>query len=210
MFAYCNNSPVIFCDSSGTISATCIGDNHIFSSMILAGGGGGYDYSCAPTVSAAHSRKVIQNEIDYINCDDEQLVLQYLKRDGIAFYKGAFVFTTDQLGGSAFSFGIIGIGTEVLDSPGFANTLNHEYGHYVHMSMIGPVDYFWTTALPSLMFAEMTNQQKYPRQYYYDLPWERVADYLGGVERQYLPDTNTRASHFWIYTLIVSCITPWR
>ena len=36
---------------------------------------------------------------------------------------------------------------------------------------------------------------------YYSLPWERTADYLGGVDYgNYLPGSDTAATLFWVYT----------
>ena len=57
--------------------------------------------------------------------------------------------------------------------------------------------------------AELTSQGVYPSKYYYDLPWERVADMYGGVERNYLPGTNENASTFLLITKIIGRLTPW-
>jgi hypothetical protein len=111
------------------------------------------------------------------------------------------------MGSSALSFGIILLGSENLNQDSFENTLNHEYGHKVHMQQIGVTDYFLTTAIPSLMGAAL-HKDSFGFTYY-DMPWERTADYLGGVNRDYLPNTNKMAAIFWACTLVCSAITPY-
>ena len=42
---------------------------------------------------------------------------------------------------------------------------------------------------------------------YYNLPAERIADQLGGVNRGYAPGANTIGSLHWIYTMAISLIS---
>jgi hypothetical protein len=176
--------------------------------MILAGGGGGYDYSCAPSVSAAHSRKVIQNEIDYYNCDDEGLVFYYLQRDGFAFYKGTPVFQVNLDGdGGGASFGIIVLDDYYQGNEYGIKTLNHEYGHILHMRDVGPVTYFFTTAIPSLTFAGLKSAGIID-VHYHSLPWEYTADRYGNVNWGGYQDwADWQGALFWIYTIVVSNAT---
>ena len=145
---------------------------------------------------------------EYVTNSDEDTAKNNLINDGFTFYKGVPVFSVDWLDLGAFSFGVIVMGSGNLRDEEFNDTINHEYGHFVHMSMVGPTDFFVTTAIPSLAFAGLSNVGIFPDDYYYDLPWERTADYLGGVEREYLPGTNAVASIFWLYTLLYARITP--
>ena len=208
MFAYCGNSPISRSDPTGNAFVQ-IGFNYTDTSDLLfptlggSGGGAGYAFS-----AASSGANTIREWKKFVSNESEATTQWQLRTYGIGFYKGTPVFAVDWMGNSALSFGIILMGSENLEDVDFADTLNHEYGHTVHLSMVGPVDYFITTAIPSLTFAGLTNSGKFPHEYYYDLPWERTADYLGGVERQYLPSTNRIASVFWLWTLRHASMTP--
>lgn len=101
------------------------------------------------------------------------------------------------------------MGSGNLNSSGFENTLNHEYGHYIHFNQIGAVDYFFMVAIPSLASAYLSSQNDTISTYYYDLPWENTADQLGGVTRDYLPYTSQISSLYYQMTLILSWTTPY-
>lgn len=59
------------------------------------------------------------------------------------------------------------------------NTVKHEYGHMLQMRLLGPFRFIWYIAFPS-----MKGYHKHvPYASYYNQPWERGADYLGGVIR---------------------------
>ena len=60
--------------------------------------------------------------------------------------------------------------------------LNHEYGHYLHFLQIGVWDYTKYVAIPSVICSFLNEGNKLP-VYYYDLPWEYIADFYGGVDR---------------------------
>ena len=144
---------------------------------------------------------------DYVNNSDPEVTRDNLSDDGFSFYNGTPVFSADWLGTSAVSFGVIVIGSDNLGRADFTDTLMHEYGHAVHFKQIGAADYLLTTALPSLAGAAMTNAGILPHEYYYDMAWERTADYLGGVDRGYLPYSNTCGSLFWIATIAIAAAT---
>ncbi len=60
MFAYCNNSPAGCADTSGSMCYVCIGENRLFSHMMLVdcGGGGGYSVAlCGATISSNGSNR---------------------------------------------------------------------------------------------------------------------------------------------------------
>ena len=206
MFAYCMNSPTNLFDPTGTISWALFGDNHLFNPNMLADfGGGGSSYTSGGVSTQGHH--ISMKEL--LDTNSTETARKNLESYGVTFYRGVSVMKVDSMGYGALSFGIILMGGSNLQDPGFSNTLKHEYGHAVHFNQIGPIDYFVTTAIPSLIFAEATNQGAFPDQYYYDLPWERTADQLGGVQRNYLSNSNYYGSAFWCWTLLYSSVTPW-
>ena len=117
--------------------------------------------------------------------------------------------------GSAFSFGIIVIDDDNKDlsSEKFAELLNYEYGHLRHMLGIGPLEYFITAALPSLVCsgicaANVPIVSEFIYTNYYNFPWERIADYWGGVNRGYANGANTFGTLYWLYTFLVGLFLP--
>ena len=184
MFAYCGNNPVNRIDPTGEKFMDWLN--------------GAWNSVCNFFVGA----------YEYVTNTDETVAEENLVNDGFTFYKGVPVFSVDGLGTGGFSFGIIGIGSGNLGRDDFNDILNHEYGHFLHMLMLGPTDYFVTTALPSLAFAGLTNAGIFPHDYYHSLPWERTADILGGADFEHLPGTNLAALDFLRYTLVYSRLTP--
>ena len=205
MFAYCNNTPVVNTDPTGTICATFLGDNHIFTSMMLTSGGGGYDFGRAPSVGASHARELIQRQKNSVANDDAQLVFEHLEKYGMAFYKGVPVFQASFKGdGGGASFGIIILDDYYHGDQLGIDVLNHEYGHILHMNDVGPVAYFFTTAIPSLTFAGLKSAGIID-VHYHSLPWEYVADRYGNVNWPGYTDwAEWQGSAFWLYTMIVS------
>ena len=210
MFTYCVNNPVLLCDPNGMASAACISNSFDDFSQPWKekpGGGGSY-YGRSSSVS--HKPNLPEPKKlsfwEFIFNEDEQVVLD---AECFAFYKGVLVIKSNALGTGAASFGVIILGDGNTATNGGIETVKHEYGHFVHYSELGSADYFLTTAIWSLWGAELTNQGVYPTKYYYDLPWERVADMYGGVERNYLPGTNENASTFLLITKIIGRLTPW-
>lgn len=103
-----------------------------------------------------------------------------------------------------FSFGIIVIGSGNIDKKGFGDTLNHEYGHIVQLRQVGLKSYITKVAVPSLIFATIAHFDKNIVEYYYDLPWERSADYFGDVERKYSFGSNEISSIYWCTVLAMA------
>ena len=170
----------------------------------MGGSGGGGACSSTSTARSVNAHKRI------VTSSSAADVKQDLQNNGIAFHNGVLVFSTDLLTGtSAFSFGIIVMGSGNIDHEDFERTLSHEYGHAVHARQIGLVDYFFTTAIPSLIGAALYPDNTWIQDHYYSLPWERVAEYYGNVDRRYSPWADSAGSIFWISTLIAASITPW-
>ena len=169
------------------------------------GGGGGYALT-----GATRSVQVLKTVKDVVMNTSEAVVERKLEKNSIAFYRGVPVISTDLLSGtSAFSLGVIVLGSGNIGHCDFEKTLNHEYGHSVHLGQIGLRDYFLTTAIPSLLGAALYNENSWISNNYFSLPWERVAAYCGNVNRGYLPWADSAGSIFWIGTLIISSVTSW-
>ena len=215
MFAYCGNNPANRADPSGCAYVQI--DYNLEGSVdrlffVLGGGsGGGIAYALAGARACARPLKEFA---DYMNCSNEAEVHRNLKKNGFAFYKGIPVFMTElPFEGSAFSFGIIVVDDyyKYVSPTDFAITLNHEYGHTKHMQQVGPLVYATTTAIPSLIFAgisaaKIPGVSQFVNANYYNLPWERIADYLGDVNRGYATGANTAGTLYWVFTALVSYV----
>jgi hypothetical protein len=210
MFAYCGNNPADRTDSTGHAFMQMRFDPDGATNMLAPILWGGANGSGAGVASSARTSKVLREIADVVLNSSESVVEHKLRRNGVAFYKGALVFSSDLLAGtSACSFGIIVLGSGNIGHEEFEKTLNHEYGHTVHASQIGLVDYAFTTAVPSLVGAALSSENAWISNNYYSLPWERVAEYWGDVNRGYLSWADSAGSVFWVGTLIVSSITRW-
>ena len=195
MFAYCHNNPANYFDPSGNAAVVVC---HVDESIPFGGGlgflgigGGGGSITTAAMNSDTTSNKDIA---------------PIPKPDSIFLYKGALVIMTDlPVDGAAFSFGIIAIDNYYAGVPEdeFKDTLNHEYGHFVHFNMVGSATYSATTALPSLIGAGLANNYQSVYDIYDSLPWERTADFLGGVNGDYTWGADTFGSLFWFWTLTI-------
>ena len=130
-----------------------------------------------------------------------------MEKNGFTFYKGVPVFTADWLDTAGFSYGFIVLGSENLYRNEFSNTLNHEYGHIVQMRSIGLADYTFLVAIPSLIGAGIAKQNKTVYDNYFNLPWERSADYYGNVNRGYSKYAGPLASYYWHQVELISRAT---
>lgn len=196
MLVYCLNNPTNGCDPCGT----CFHRLDFWNDCAKCGGRTFGDKVHAVADWCA-------NAYNYVTNTDSTTAKNNLSRDGFTFYKGTPVFSADWLGTAAFSFGIIAIGSDNLQRADFNQTLNHEYGHAVHLQQVGISTYAVTTAIPSLVGAGLYHVSPYIQRNYDNLPWERTADYLGGVNRGYAPGADAIGSIFWCYTLIHSALT---
>ena len=96
------------------------------------------------------------------------------KANVLSFYNGSTVIKQNVLSTcSAF-------GTIWIDGVEDAETIMHEYGHSVQERILGPK--YWTNiAIPSMLYFEFGSNRDID---YYSTPWERTADFLGGVNRK--------------------------
>jgi len=179
MFTYCLNNPVVLTDSSGAaahIGFSADGKIHDAPWRIGSPGGGGWSqdiHYSQQDYGAVADKFITLSVLKYVFNTDEQVVLnaKYL-----AFYKCAPVIKIKALGGSGASFGLIFLGPNVD-----AQIVRHEYGHFVHLLIIGVDNYISHVAIPSL-HDYWTNV---PYDEYYSEPQEYIADILGGVNRTY-------------------------
>ena len=178
------------------------------------GSGGGCAYAAAAARAGANSAKKVKDTIYNTSITSVQA---NLKEKGVAFYKGVPVCMTDltPFDGSAFAFGIIVLDDyyEDVSFDKFAETLDHEYGHTKHMQQIGLPAYTITVAVPSLIFAGISTAKipgvsEFIFNNYYNFPWERIADYLGGVNRGYATGANTVGTLYWLFTIRVGVCMP--
>ena len=97
------------------------------------------------------------------------------------------------------------MGSGNLSDSEFDKTLNHERGHAIHLYQVGPTNYLHTTAIPSLIGAGLTEKDVIKYKDYYNLPWERIADQFGGVDRGYTKGATAGGWIFWVYTILTPC-----
>ena len=178
LYAYCGNNPVMCADPNGTKFWNKVWDwvntvaglaNPI--STVTA---------VASVVVAACSGKwgAIKNDFDN-GClnpfnQDEKIAL---KAEVLGFYKGSTVVRQDVLG-TCSAFGTLWLNNTDVD----IIDVKHEYGHSIQERMLGPL--YWTNvAIPSAAYYFYDKKITGTSQAYYSTPWERVADFFGGVNR---------------------------
>ncbi|QVK19272.1 hypothetical protein KHQ81_06125 [Mycoplasmatota bacterium] len=90
----------------------------------------------------------------------------------LSFYKGSLVVRQNQIGTCSI------FGTVWLNDSEDKSTLKHEWGHSIQERILGPL-YIPRIAIPSVI-----NYYRNPSEKeYYSAPWERTADWFGGVNR---------------------------
>ena len=206
MFAYCGNNPVTRYDPTGReYFLACYSDGRAIQAMLQYRSLGG----CCSGGDLSSYSGPITGSGDYLlplTHTDPLEAREDLRNNGFTFYKGKLVIMAPlPFDETAASFGIILMDDYYgdTDDKEFADTLNHEYGHAVHASQVGLPVYFATTAIPSLIGAVLSRKVEWIDKNYYSLPWERTADYLGGVDRgDYLSGSNTAATLFWLQTQV--------
>ena len=213
MFAYCRNNPVYRMDAAGTwdiCTKDSIDDNNPLDGMggICYGGGGGCAYALSSAQSGGNALVKLKN---IVNNSSTTTAQQNLKTYGATFYQGTLVISaTLPVDKTAFSFGVIimddyyqNVSPEV-----FNTTLDHECGHALHLNAAGIASYTVTAAIPSLIGAGIAESNipilsSWISSNYYNLPWERIADYYGGVDRNHSPIANAIGAIYWVYTLSI-------
>ena len=187
MFAYCGNNPVMRVDPAGNSWYDWVNTIAGFLNPIST-----LTAIAALTVAVAQGR---WEDIEYdfnngyfdpFNQDENDA----LDARVLGFYKGSSVIRQGiDSWGACSILGTIWIGSS-LKSEGFnSDDLNHEFGHSVQERLLG-LAYITTIAIPSLSYNIYDRIVDAGESAYYSTPWERTADFLGGVTRtDYKPNS---------------------
>ena len=229
LYAYCGNNPVMGVDPNGNAwwnpfswdwsaigrvvggAALAVAGAAIAVSSLLTIGnipGSGIITQAGVSMAAYGGIMVasvfdsqIQKNMDDINWNpfnaDGDMVVTSTK---VSFYKGVPVFKHSIKDVTSGSFwGVIAF------KKGDGNkTLNHEWGHAVQFWLLGAQKYLGI-ALPSLTANLLSRDVSNPigsflDDNYYSLPWERTAEFFGGLKN------GDRAKNYLKYSLGISLI----
>jgi hypothetical protein len=217
LYAYCDNDPVNYTDPSGFDAVSSfLSVWFAFEKMSIPSG---YNGAFGPKmildnlfpllivtvgtlinlVVGKISWQDIKNDLNNFNCANTDAGAVIASK-AFSFYKGTFVIR-HYFGGFATSmnlFKTIFLNKEKLTQ----YTLDHEWGHSVQNRMLGNVGYIILIGLPSLTGFFVTYATGGTEREYYSLPWERTADYLGGVNRN---DYSQGSLEFAMAYLTVGC-----
>ncbi len=184
MFAYCLNNPVNMIDSSGHLPQWLEDVVDWVDENIYSG-----------------TRDIVDKlEEDYNNFNLGNTDINDLKQANyFSAYKNTFVIKGNFR--SSFSYGIIGLKPSQIDQ----DTVDHEYGHALHFKQLGPVRYTIQVAVPSVICNVLDDHIPYD---YYDATWEKIADQLGGVQRQLSDPAWPTSTLFVINGLLSSAFMP--
>ena len=183
MFAYCNNNPVCLEDSNGGRSQTCIDNEQNVMKMPWSDGNIGGKSAYSLIISPPNPNPWVTSQIAtsiecYVTNTDPKAAMD---GKGITFYNGTPVIHLP-FEWTAFSFGVIVLGSQYESNSYGITTLNHEYGHILQLKKYGFLSYTWTIAIPSLT-CNLLDRAKLLPWTYYSSPWEYEADQFGGVTR---------------------------
>ena len=207
LYAYCKNNPVMNVDPNGTEwwnpatwdwgavydwTATLVG---IFNLVGLIAG------AVSIVVAACQGRwgdVVIDWNSGCFNPFNQSEDVAK-KSKVFSFYKGEYVIRHSS---SIFSSAQI-FGTIFLNTSARPESLNHEWGHGIQEKLMGPA-YLLRIALPSVItYWTLPVDTNYEKNYY-SMPWERTADFFGGIDRGfYKKDSLTWALFENIFGIIV-------
>ena len=184
MFAYCNNSPASCYDPYGYwgMSSGITNPN----AMTYKGGEKRFYLPDA-------KRKAIEQEKQRKNPSnrDETIVLQAEK---YAFYKGALVVRHSSDFLTSWSlFGVIFLNRNVSS----AETLKHEYGHFLQEQEFGCGKYISAVFIPSAAYNLLSRKNPVLNDNYYNMPWEYDADIRGGAQRDHAPWSETISTAYF-------------
>ena len=180
LYAYCGNNPVMGYDPTGTIDWGKIRD--WFSTITGLFNGVKLLISGVALFVAICQGRWNDIQTDYNNgCFNpfNQDASIALNSKVFSFYNGEAVIRHNlSIGSSSQIFGTIFLKINVKNNPYGINTLNHEFGHGIQERFMG-LGYLSRVAIPSVI----TYWCKVYGSSYYSMPWERTADWFGGVDR---------------------------
>jgi len=191
LYAYCNNNPVMYIDSTGHFPLIALAALLLFTPI------GGLAVQATTSIVSYAGMAVASIWNEDIRADMNAIGWNPFNNDAnavansnfVSFYKGVPVFRND---GSSGSFGVI-----LLTRNGFKwssehywspeDILMHEWGHSVQQMTFGPIPYLIDIGIPSAFIDNNDNA-----------PWEITADILGGVNRSYNQDDVKQGwNYFW-------------
>ena len=208
LYCYCGNNPVMYVDESGNSwNSFWKGVKNVFkviagTALFLLGlaitvftfpiacvvpGGGTLTQFGISTMAyggfmvGSVFDSQIQADMDKIGWNpfntNESVIV---KSNKVSFYKGVPVINFKSSKINSFSFYCIFLNKR--NNPN-DKTIKHEYGHAVQAQILGPLKYCMFIAIPSMVFNLLSRKNRKIDSLYYSLPWERSADYFGGVNR---------------------------
>ena len=182
LHAYCNDNPVSNIDPNGH---SVLG----FLALVLLSGviihAATLVTSYAIAAVASIWDPVIRKDMNNIhwnpfNTSEEAT----LKMEKVSFYKGSAVWGFKTKKFSSFAFGgMIFFKESDRKRSDAVTTLNHEWGHNMQELIFGEALYITNVAIPSAIYCAYDAYVGGAPYDYYSMPWERVADWLGGVNR---------------------------
>ena len=191
LYAYCNNNPVMYIDSTGHFPLIALAALLLFTPI------GGLAVQATTSIVSYAGMAVASIWNEDIRADMNAIGWNPFNNNAnavansnfVSFYKGVPVFRND---GSSGSFGVI-----LLTRNGFKGSsghywspediLMHEWGHSVQQMTFGPIPYLIDIGIPSAFIDNNDNA-----------PWEITADILGGVNRSYNQDDVKQGwNYFW-------------
>ena len=218
LYCYCGNDPINFVDPSGHFPWLIL----IAALILLTPVGGTITQAAVSTVGYGVAASLALGDLIFYEgngawgdmCSigwnpfnsDENAVLN---SNYVSFYKGVPVFRFKE--GRSGSFGAIFLAEGQYDKSGnwvptTADDLKHERGHNSQLMMMGIATYGFTVGIPSPLKLGIADP------YYYDAPWEAMADILGGVTYRFnFKDTEQNAwDYYWRSLLFFpSVISYW-
>ena len=188
MFAYCFNNPVSMDDQSGhwpkwlKNAAKAVASVVTQVKAVLSIPSTVVKIAAASTVAVVSRNATVGDVVNdvkkysFFNTDETKV----LDSEVFSSYKGTPVLKHDISWVTSFSISntiILNKGENV--SNGGVDTVKHEWGHTVQQSIIGTNKYMTRIAIPSVISCYLNPSSKI----YYSLPWERSAEFFGGVSR---------------------------
>ena len=187
MYAYCSNNPVMNVDPSGRAwydwISTIVGFLNPVNTTTAIG---------AIVVAAISGRWTDVVTDWYSGCLNPFNTSEDTVMDAqvLSFYKGSTVIWQDTISTcSAF-------GTIWADDYMNSTSLKHEYGHSIQENLLGPA-YDHTIFWPSVRYNIYDRIIDGDPIDYYSMPWERTADFLGGVTASEREEGYKKGSLAW-------------